>query len=85
MRQEMGQVNEGQIPLAAFISIPQNYQTYLDLGRFRNALVLNEAKAHPTAGLTYFIAIYRLQAYRPVATPPSLLSFRFGPGEQGGR
>ncbi|MGA2244125.1 MAG: hypothetical protein ABSH48_03910 [Verrucomicrobiota bacterium] len=46
---------------------------------------MNEAKAHPTAGLTYFIAIYRLQAYRPVATPPSLLSFRFGPGEQGGR
>lgn len=78
MRQEMGQVNEGQKPLSAFIAIPQSYQTYLELGRFRNALVLNEAQAHPTAGLTDFIATYRLQAYQPAAAPPHLLSFKTG-------
>jgi hypothetical protein len=78
MRQDMTQVNEGKKPLAAFISIPRSYQTYLDLGRFRNALVLNETKAHPTAGLTDFITTYRLQAYLPVAAPPRLLGFTVG-------
>ena len=47
-------------------AVPKTYQTYLDLGRFRNALILDAAMAHPTEGLTNFIATYRLQAYRPV-------------------
>jgi len=69
---DMAELYSGQKPLATFVSIPKTYQTYLDLGRFRNALVLNAAKAHPTEGLTNFIATYRLQAYRPLATSPSL-------------
>jgi hypothetical protein len=69
---EMAELYSGERPLASFISIPKTYQTYLDLGRFRNALVLDEAKSHPTEGLTNFIATYRLQAYRPPATSPSL-------------
>lgn len=84
IHQEMAQVNEGQKPLSAFISVPRSYQTYLDLGRFRNALVLNEARDRPTAGLTDFITTYRLEGYRP-ATPPRLLSFTVGTGDTGKR
>src|ERR1017187_3223084 len=64
---EMAQVNAGQKPLSTMLSIPKSYQTYLDLGRFRNALILDEAKHHPTEGLASFIAAYRLQACQPLA------------------
>jgi hypothetical protein len=70
INRELAQVDAGQIKLASFISVPQSYQLYLELGRFRNALILDEAKSHPTAGLTNFIAAYRLQAYTPVEIPP---------------
>ena len=63
---EMAQVSEGKRSLASFVSIPKTYQTYLDLGRFRNALILDEARSYPTPGLTDFISTYRLQGYRPV-------------------
>ncbi|HZZ71686.1 MAG TPA: hypothetical protein VFE24_05495 [Pirellulales bacterium] len=43
---------------------PADYQLYLDLGRFRNALVLAEAKARPTPELNKFIATYGLYPYR---------------------
>jgi hypothetical protein len=65
-------VADGQQPLAGFVSIPKTYQTYLDLGRFRNALLLDEARSHPTEGLVHFITTYRLQAYEPVATQAHL-------------
>lgn len=58
----------GRNPLSSTISVPKTYQTYLDLGRFRNALLLDEAAHHPTKGLTNFIAAYRLQAYQPAET-----------------
>ena len=63
------QLNTGGKLLADFISVPQTYQTYLDLGRFRNALILDEARRHRSAGLTNFISTYRLQAYRPLEAP----------------
>ncbi len=69
---EWDQVVAGKKSLSAFISIPDSYQTYLELGRFRNALILDEAKARPTQGLTNFVATYRLQAYQPLETPPRL-------------
>jgi hypothetical protein len=47
------------------VKIPENYQTYLDLGRFRNALVLAEQRVHPTPALTEFINAYGLYAYQP--------------------
>jgi hypothetical protein len=72
LNRDMAELYSGEKPLASFISIPKTYQTYLDLGRFRNALVLDAAKACPTEGLTNFIATYRLQAYHPAPTPPSL-------------
>jgi hypothetical protein len=62
---EIGQVNVGAEPLASMITIPPSYRTYLDLGRFRNALILDEAKHHPTQGLTNFIATYGLAGYQP--------------------
>lgn len=69
LNKDMAQVNAGQKTLASFISVPKSYRTYLNLGRFRNALVLDEAKNHPTTGLTNFIASYRLEAYKPVEIP----------------
>jgi len=80
LNQEMAEVSAGQKPLASFAFIPKTYQTYLDLGRFRNALILDEAKAHSTPGLTDFIATYRLQGYRPMETLPQLQSAKFASG-----
>lgn len=47
------------------VPIPRNYQTYLDLGRFRNALVLAEQRARSASGLTEFINAYGLYADQP--------------------
>jgi hypothetical protein len=47
---------------------PETYQTYLDLGRFRNALVLDEAKKWPTPGLADFMRLYHLQPFSPGTT-----------------
>jgi len=58
----------GKKPLSSAISVPSTYQAYLNLGRFRNALILDEAKCHPTVGLTNFIATYGLQPFKPVET-----------------
>jgi hypothetical protein len=63
LNKNMAQVNAGQKTLASFISVPKSYQTYLDLGRFRNALILEDSRHH--SSLTNFIAQYRLQAYQP--------------------
>jgi hypothetical protein len=54
-------------PIGKYISVPESYRTYLALGRFRNALVLDEAKKHPSRGLNSFISTYRLEAYKPMA------------------
>jgi hypothetical protein len=37
---------------------------YHDLGRFRNALLLDEYEAHPTPSLEAFILVNRLQGSR---------------------
>jgi hypothetical protein len=63
LNKDLAQVNAGQKSLAAFISVPKGYQTYLNLGRFRNALILDEEKRHSTPSLTNFIATYRLEPY----------------------
>ena len=47
---------------------PQNdpgYRDYLKLGRFRNALVLDEQKRNPSAILAEFIQRFRLPGYEP--------------------
>lgn len=47
------------------ITVPPEYQAYLDLGRFRNALVLDEQRRHPSTNLGRFIREYEL-AYSSV-------------------
>ena len=43
------------------IDIPADYRAYLELGRFRNALILDESSRRPSADLTKFIESYDLQ------------------------
>jgi len=65
---EWRQLESGAKPLSSAISVPSTYQTFLDLGRFRYALILDEAKHHPTTGLTNFIATYGIHSFTPVQT-----------------
>jgi hypothetical protein len=46
------------------VPIPADYQMYLDLGRFRNALVVHEERVRPTPNLTKFIDTYALHPFR---------------------
>ena len=62
----------GRTPLSAVISVPQCYQDYLDLGRFRNAMLLDERKTRPTPGLTAFITAFGLEGYQPAENPSEL-------------
>jgi hypothetical protein len=45
-------------------SIPADYQLYLKMGRFRNALVTAEEARQPSPSLTKFINTYGLQPFR---------------------
>ncbi|MFO0895904.1 MAG: hypothetical protein U0836_00625 [Pirellulales bacterium] len=47
------------------VKIPADYQTYLDLGRFRNALVIDAERKQPTETLRTFIDMYGLWLFRP--------------------
>jgi hypothetical protein len=58
-------VLSGRAPIASLgVPVPEAYQAYLNLGRFRNALVLDEEKRHPTAALARFIDDNGLKAYQ---------------------
>ncbi len=46
------------------VEIPADYQLYLQLGRFRNALVAAEERRHPSPNLTNFINVYQLHPFR---------------------
>jgi hypothetical protein len=57
-------VFEGRKPLGALrIPIPKTYALYLGLGRFRDALLLDEQKNHPAKSLETFIRCYHLEAH----------------------
>lgn len=59
------EVLAGRRPLASLpVHIPPLYEAYLRLGRFRNALVLDELKRRPTAPLREFISVESLGPYR---------------------
>jgi hypothetical protein len=47
--------------LSAQVTLPDDYRAYLQLGRFRNALILDELSQRPTSALKTFIANYSLQ------------------------
>ena len=46
------------------MKIPADYQMYLGLGRFRNALVAHQERIAPTPNLTTFINTYQLHPFR---------------------
>lgn len=46
------------------VVIPDDYQLYLALGRFRTALVAAEEQRHPSGNLTDFVNQYQLHPYR---------------------
>jgi len=50
------------------VKIPADYQSYLGLGRFRNALVVHEERLRPDETLTRFINTYGLHPYRAAST-----------------
>jgi hypothetical protein len=54
----------GSPPLQA----DRGYQLYLALGRFRNALVLDEAARHLSPGMSALISAYGLEAYQTADT-----------------
>jgi hypothetical protein len=57
----------GRQSLSAYgVTVPGSYQLYLALGRFRNALILDEARRRPAPSLDHFISTYGLQGYTPV-------------------
>ena len=45
------------------VRIPDDYQAYLDLGRFRNALVLERQRRQPSESIAKFINSYDLQSF----------------------
>jgi hypothetical protein len=64
---ELNRVNAGSESLRTYgVSVPRSYQLYLALGRFRNALILEEARKRPAPGLNSFISTYRLEGYKMV-------------------
>jgi hypothetical protein len=58
---ERGRVSDDLIQ-AKEAEIPEDYRRYVELGRFRNALVLAEDARRPDAALRRFIAAYGLEA-----------------------
>ena len=59
------------------VNIPLDYRTYLELGRFRNALLLYEQARTRSKSLANFIDNYNLHAFqvkesRPVPPPPNV-------------
>lgn len=53
------------------IPIPADYQLYLKMGRFRNALVVAEEARQPSPNLTKFINRYGLHPFRTAARTPT--------------
>ncbi len=56
------------------IKIPRDYQAYLDLGRFRNAILRAEQDARPTRNLYHFLRLYGLNP--PKFSPNDLAADR---------
>ena len=56
----------GELP----VQPPPDYELYLELGRFRNALLLDAARRHPSKNLDKFIAAYALRPFDPPGERP---------------
>ena len=62
------------------ISLPPDYQSYVDLGRFRNALILDERTRNPASGIGRFADAYRLDYYTPEESQPETETARLKSG-----
>jgi hypothetical protein len=70
--QRLLDVLSGAQPLqGAGVTIPAAYQQYLALGRFRNALVLDEVARNPTPAMEALISSYGLEGYQAVGPEQS--------------
>jgi hypothetical protein len=60
------EVNSGKKTFAAIgLEVPDLFCAYLQLGRFRNALLLDEQKQNPSPELDQFIHRFHLEGYDP--------------------
>jgi hypothetical protein len=67
---KMAQLWEGKARFEDLkISVPPDYQAYIALGRFRNALILDDHARHPHSGLERFVEAYNLNYYTPEDEP----------------
>ncbi|MFN0051210.1 MAG: hypothetical protein ACKV0T_03410 [Planctomycetales bacterium] len=67
--QALSQLWSGKIRLKdAQVKIPDDYRAYLDLGRFRNALILDAFHKSQTNGLGRFAEEYQIMYYTPTET-----------------
>jgi hypothetical protein len=74
---------KGNIDLADMnVQIPPDYQMYMDLGRFRNALLIAQYHRHPTENLRKFIATYHLEEFQPPGED-AVTARRYRPGGGG--
>jgi hypothetical protein len=65
-REMLSQLWEGKARFKDLnIPVPADYQSYIDLGRFRDALILDEHTRHPFLGLGRFVEAYSLEYYTP--------------------
>ena len=65
------EVMNGSRPLTSInIEMPADYRAYLNLGRFRNALILDEYTRRPSDTLAKFIKAYDLQAAQTKENKP---------------
>ena len=62
------------------VEIPAHYRKYLALGRFRNALIVEEERRRPTRALTAFINAYGLHQYRWKDAPATASADSARPG-----
>jgi hypothetical protein len=58
------------------IPLPPDYQAYVDLGRFRNALILDELSRNPASGIGRFAEAYQLEYYTPEEPLPETKTAR---------
>ena len=67
----VGQLMRGEIGTGDLgLKPPADFQAYLDLGRFRAAILLDEAARRPTAELKKFMSTNRVGYYRTVKARP---------------
>jgi hypothetical protein len=78
-REKMAQLWESKAGFQDLkIPVPREYQAYIDLGRFRNALILDAFTRAPKSGIKRFVDAYHLSYYTP---PEEQRSGRPGGGE----